>query len=167
MQEHVELRDILFENVDAILNLAPDPSQQQYVEPVSNTIAMAYAGRNEGYPGFLQAIYYNGDPAGIILIGRGPVQSNEPDVLQGYEYVYRIMGFFIDRNYQRKGIGKAALRLALEKVKEYPNAEQSPLYLQCRKENKPALSLYESFGFQYINGITIDTNYILARFPES
>ena len=93
--------------------MAPHPKQQKYVEPVSHTIALAFAGTNEGYPGFLQAIYYEGTPVGIILIGRGHVQDDEPEILQQYEYVYRVIGFFIDKNHQRKGIGKAAFKTAL------------------------------------------------------
>ena len=166
MQEQIELRDIMFDNVYSILNLAPDPSQQRFVGEVSKTIAVAFAGTNEGCPGFLQAIYYNEIPVGIILIGRASVEEDEPDVLQKYEYVYRLWDFFIDKNYQRKGIGKVALGLAFEKVKDYPKAEQSPLYLECHKDNKVALKLYESFGFQRIDDTFIDNNYVLIRFPK-
>ena len=167
MQEQIELRDIVFENVDSVLNLAPGQDQQQFVGPVSKTIAMAFAGNSEKYPGFLQVIYYNGTPVGIILIGRALVEDEESEILHKYKYVYRIMDFFIDRNYQHRGIGKAALRLALEKVKDYPDAGRSPLYLECHKENKVALLLYESFGFQIIESEVIGDNYVLVRFPEN
>jgi diamine N-acetyltransferase len=166
-EEKIELRDILFENVDSILKLAPDQSQQRFVGEVSKTIAIAFAGNNEGYPGFLKAIYYDGIPVGIILIGRAPVEEDELEILQEYEYVYRIWDFFIDKNHQRKGIGKVALKLAFEKAKEYPKAEQSPLYLECHKDNKVALILYESFGFQRIDGVFVNDNYVLIRFPRS
>ena len=166
MQEQIELKDIMFDNVYSILNLAPDPNQQQFVGEISKTIAVAFAGINEGCPGFLQAIYYNGIPAGIILIGRARVEEDEPEILQEYEYVYRLWDFFIDKNYQRKGIGKIALGLAFEKLKNYPKAEQSPLYLECHKDNKVALTLYKSFGFQRIDDVFIADNYVLIRFPQ-
>jgi len=166
MQEHIKLRDILFENVGSILDLAPSQNQHQFVGEVSKTIAMAFAGSNEGCPGFLQAIYYNETPVGIILMGRASVEEDEPEMLQEYQYVYRIWDFFIDKNYQRKGIGKVALGLALEKVKEYPNAKQSPLYLECHKDNEVALALYQSFGFQKIDNTLIGDNYVLIRFPK-
>ena len=166
MQEQVELRDIIFENVDSILNLAPEQNQQRFVEPVSKIIALAYAGINEKCAGFLQAVYYNGQPAGVILIGKSHVSEEEPDVLQKYEYAYRIVGFFIDKNYQRKGIGKAALRLALEKLKAYPESNNLPVYLECHIENKVALALYESFGFQNINVIFRDDYSVLICFPN-
>ena len=166
MKERIELKDILFHNVHEILSLSPDPSQQRFVGEVSKTIAMAFAGTNEGCPGFLQAIYYEESPVGIILIGRATVEEDEPEVLQKYEYVYRLWDFFIDKNHQRKGIGKVALGLALEKVKKYPEAEQSPLYLECHKDNKAAMAFYESFGFQRIKDIFIDENYVLICLPK-
>jgi len=160
------LRNILFENVESILSLSPSQSQQRFVGEVSKTIAIAFAGINEGCPGFLQAIYYDGVPVGIILIGRAIVEEDEPAVLRKYEYVYRIWDFFIDEKYQRKGIGKVALELAFEKVKAYPQAKQSPLYLECHNDNKVALKLYESFGFQRIEDACIDNHYVLVRFPK-
>ena len=166
MQEQIELKDIMFDNVYSILNLAPGESQERFVGTVPKAIAIAFAGNNEGYPGFLQAIYYNGTPVGIIHLGRAPIEEDEPEILQKYEYVYRLMEFLIDKNYQRRGIGKAALRLALEKVKDYPDAGQSPVYLECHKENTVALSLYESLGFQNTNIIFSDENYVLIRFPD-
>lgn len=165
-KEKIELKDIMFDNVDSILNLAPSENQQRFVGPVSKAIAMAFAGNNEGYPGFMQAIYYNDTPVGIINLGRAPVEDNEPEILQKYKYVYRLMEFLIDKNYQHKGIGRAALELALEKLKGYPDAEQSPVYLECHKENEVALKLYESFGFQNTNIIFSDDNYVLVRFPD-
>ena len=161
----VELRDIMFDNVYDILKLTPERSQQKLVEPVTETIATAFAGNNEKCSGFLSAIYNDGKPVGIILIGRGKVEDNEPDVLQKYKYVYRLSGFFIDKHYQHKGIGKTALKLAFEKLKEYPDAECSPMYLECKKENKIALDLYKSFGFENI-GVLINDEYVLIRFPE-
>lgn len=166
MKNHVELRDIVFENVDSVLSLAPEENQQQFVEPVSKTIAMAFAGINEGCPGFLQVIYFDEKPAGIILIGRSPVGEKESEVLQKFEYVYRLMGFFIDKQYQRKGIGKRSLTLALEKLKAYNKGEPLPVYLECHKENKIAISLYEAVGFKNTNILLSDDNYILIRFPD-
>lgn len=165
MQEQIELRDIMFANVYNILTLAPAPSQQRFVGEIAKTIAVAFAGINEGCPGFLQAIYYDEIPVGIILIGRAVVEEDEPKILQKYKYVYRLWDFFIDKNYQRKGIGRVALGLAFEKVNEYPEAEQSPLYLECHKDNIIALALYESFGFQRLDDTLIDDNHVLVRFP--
>ena len=166
MNEKIELKDIAFENVDSVLSIAPNENQQRFCEPVSRTIATAYAGINEGCPGFLKAIYYHGIPVGIILIGRSPVGEDEPEIIQKYEYVYRIWNLVIDKKYQRKGIGKAALKLALEETKKYPQAGQSPVYLECHIENNAALSLYESIGFQNVNFVYKDDYCVLICFPS-
>ena len=163
MKEKVELRNILFKNVYDVLNLSPNEEQQRFCEPVAKTIAMAFAGNNEGCPGFLQAIYHNETPVGIILVGRSPVGKSEPKVLRKYKYVYRIWNLLIDKNYQRKGIGKAALALAFEKLKEYPHALQLPMYLECHKDNTAALSLYKLLGFQSINFTYSDDYCVLIR----
>jgi len=165
MPEKIELKDILFGNVDSILRLSAEHNQQQYVEPVSKIIAIAFAGINEKCPGFLKAIYYDGQPAGMILIGKSPVSDEEPDAMQQYDYAYRIVEFFVDKCFQRKGIGKAALTLALEKLKTLPESENLPLYLECHKDNKPALSFYESFEFQRLDYIYEDDFCVLVRFP--
>ena len=161
----VELREIMFDNVYDILELSPKQNQRRFVQSAAEMIAMAFAGNNEKCPGFLSAIYNDGKPAGIILIGRSEVGKDEIDILRKYGYVYRIWGFFIDKNYQHKGIGKTSLKLAFEKLKEYPDAERLPLYLECKKENKIALLLYESFGF--INTrVLLGDDYVLIRLPE-
>ncbi len=126
---------------------------------------MAYAGINEGCPGFANAIYYDGNPVGLILVGQAPVCEHEPDTLKKYEYVYRIVGFLIDKNYQRLGIGRRALKLAIEKVSEYPLGDEVPLTLECHIQNKKALELYKEFGFTYI-GATCDRHHILAILPR-
>lgn len=159
----IELRNVTFENVDKILNIKSKFSQRKFVEKAAHTIAMAYVGVNEGYPGFLSAIYSDGVPVGLILIGIAPVGEHEPEVLRKYEHVYRILGFLVDKNYQNQGIGKRALKLVIEKIKE-KYEESLPIALECHMKNKGALSLYEFFGFNNI-GITGDSNYILARLP--
>lgn len=43
MQERVELRDIGFENVDSVLNLAPCQNQKRFVEQVSKTMHLRFS----------------------------------------------------------------------------------------------------------------------------
>lgn len=159
----VELRDILFYNVADILKLEPDPSQQKFVESVSYTIALAYAGINESCSGFASAIYFDEEPVGIILVGKIKIDKKEPKILQQYQYAYRLMGFFIDKKYQHKGIGKAALSLVLDKLIKYPDIKSSPLILEVHKENLVAIKLYESFGFINTGILLKDNNYILLK----
>lgn len=52
----VELRKLSFENVHDVLQLRVNDAQKNYVEEVSFTIALAYAGLMEGAFGELFAI---------------------------------------------------------------------------------------------------------------
>ncbi len=160
----VELRNITFENINQIINIKSKFRQRKFVEKSTHTIAMAYAGVMEGYPGFLSAIYNNDVPVGLILIGKAPVAEHEPEVLKKHEYVYRLLGFLIDKNHQNQGIGRRSLKLALEKIKEQQSEKPLPITLECHIKNKNALSLYEFFKFTNI-GKTGDNNYILALLP--
>ena len=161
----IELRDLTFENVNRIINIKRRFNQRIFVQKAGDTIAMAYAGVNEGYPGFLSAIYSDDVPVGLILIGKAPVADTEPEILKKYNYVYRVVGFLIDKNYQNQGIGRRAFNLALDKIKEHEHEENLPIALECHVKNKYALALYEFFKFKKI-GVTGDNNYILARLPK-
>ena len=161
----IELKDLTFENVNQIINIKRRFNQRKFVQKAGHTIAMAYAGINEGYPGFLSAIYNDDVPVGLILMGKAPVADTEPEILKKYNYVYRVVGFLIDKNSQNQGIGRRAFKLALDKIKEYEHEAALPIALECHVKNKYALALYEFFKFKKL-GITSDNNYILARLPE-
>ena len=161
----VLLRDLSFEAIDAVLRLHPGYDMQRFVEPVARTIALSLVGNNLGYPGFFQLICCDEVPVGIVLIGRAPVEAHEPAILQSFKYVYRLMGFFVDHRHQHKGIGRAALRLALEKLEAYPDGDRLPVYLECHQDNTAALSLYFSIGFNDIGALLDDGDRILVRLP--
>ena len=163
MEPMVELKPITFENLDRVLKLSPGEDQRHFVEPAYMTIALGYAGISEGYPGFVSAIYSGDEPVGIILIGRAPVGEGEPDVLQRYEYVYRLMGFFIDERHQRRGIGKRALELALLKLGEFEDGARWPLTLECKKDNLHAAQFYRAFGFVNTGTVYDGEDEVLVR----
>lgn len=161
----VELREITFENVNQIIKLKRKSNQKEFVEKAAVTISYAYAGINDGYPGFASAIYYDGQPVGIILIGRGPVGNSEPDILKQNENVYRLVGFLVDKNFQNRGIGREALKLALEKIKRYPEGDSLPITLECHENNVNAMRFYEAFGFMN-TGAKCGKNYVFVRLPQ-
>lgn len=161
----VELKDITFENINKVIKLKAKFYQRKFVEKPAVTLSFAYAGAQSGYPGFASAIYSDGEPVGIMLIGRGPVGNNEPDILKKNKYVYRLWGFLIGKHFQHRGIGWEALNLALKKVKDYPGGDSLPITLECYKRNKSAMKLYESSGFRN-TGYEYAGHYIFVRLPE-
>ncbi len=68
-----------------------------------------------------------------------------PDYIPGSYLVWRLM---IDQEYQGKGYGKEALRLALEYIKTKPCGDAECCWLSYEPENKAARELYSSFGFE-------------------
>ena len=53
----------------------------------------------------------------------------------------------IDKNYQRKGYGRAAMQQALELVRSFPCGESKYCWISYEPENEAARKLYASFGF--------------------
>ena len=53
----------------------------------------------------------------------------------------------IDKNYQGKGLGKEAVRLALEFINTFPCGTGEYCWLSYEAENDIARQLYSSFGF--------------------
>lgn len=161
----VTLTKLTFENYEKVLQLKPKESQKKFVEDWSTILANAYIGASENMDGRLCVIAYKNEPVGIALIGKAEVGKQEPAELQEYIYTYRIMGFFIDENYQNLGIGKKALELLLEKIKEYPNGDKLPVALEVKKDNKVAMKLYQSFGF-YDTGIRYEDDCAFVKLPD-
>ena len=161
----VTLTKLTFENYEKVLQLKPKESQKKFVEDWSTILAIAYIGASENMDGQLYVIAYENEPVGNALIGKGKVGKQEPVELQQYIYTYRIMGFFIDEKYQNLGIGKKALKLLIEKIKEYPDGDKLPVALEVKKNNEVAMKLYESFGF-YDTGIRYEDDCAFVKLPD-
>ncbi|MBR5364837.1 MAG: GNAT family N-acetyltransferase, partial [Clostridia bacterium] len=61
---------------------------------------------------------------------------------------YLLWRFMIDKEYQRNGYGKKALKLALDYIKTYPCGDAKCCWLSYEPENEVARKLYGSFGFE-------------------
>ena len=72
------------------------------------------------------------------------------------EDVYVIAGFMIDLDHQRKGYGKKAMQILINKIKK--DKSHSKISLNVDEDNVVAIKLYESLGFkmQGISYFTID-----------
>ena len=70
--------------------------------------------------------------------------EDAPDVATGNYNLWRLM---IDKNYQHKGYGRQAVKLALDFIKTYPCGPAEYCWLSYEPENQIAKELYASFGF--------------------
>lgn len=75
------------------------------------------------------------------------------------------MGFFIDYKYQNQGIGKKALKLALNKIEGFQDGKTIPTALEVKEENNSAIKLYEYFEF-YDTGTRYGNDCAFVRIPN-
>ena len=126
----IYLKDVTSENWKISLEVAPN--QKTYVADKTTLLARAYAYRHAQSYAFL--IYHNETPVGMGLYY---------DCAEMQCYVFSQL--FIDKRYQGKGYGLAAVKLVLESLRQDGRYDKVSI---CYKEgNTSAKHLYEKFGF--------------------
>jgi ribosomal protein S18 acetylase RimI-like enzyme len=71
--------------------------------------------------------------------------ETDPAGNENTELCYRIAGFMIFEKYQRKGYGKKAMELLINKIKA--DKTHNKISLNVHEENTAAIKLYASLGF--------------------
>jgi len=111
----VSLREITEDNRAAVEALAVTEGQSRYVASVSKSLQDA-----EEYPDarpWYRAVYVDDEPVGFIMIADG-ITVDDPTYVGPY-YLWRLL---VDRRFQRRGYGTAALNLVVEHVRTRPDA---------------------------------------------
>ena len=110
------------------------PEQSGYIESVKD--CMQEADQLDDWNPV--CIIHNGTIVGFAMYGRI------------HEEKYTRLWFdrlLIDKNYQGRGYAKKAMKIILQKMAEqYPHTD---IFLSVYEENHVAISLYQSFGFQF------------------
>jgi diamine N-acetyltransferase len=127
----VEFRPVTKENYVECLELQVADSQSTYVGSNMKSLAQAFVFQDTAFP---FAVY-----AGDLMVGF--VLLSFRDATRGD--VWRLM---IDKQYQRKGHGRAALLASIGYLKE--NYRPSGIFLTFDPANSNAEKLYESVGFK-------------------
>lgn len=131
--DKIKLARIDESNFIEAFNLRLDDGQERFVSHPIRSLAQAY-------------VYYNQCcPFGIYLDDRmiGYVM-----VIYDYELgEYNIWHMMLDKKYQHKGYGQAAMEKCLSYIKTKPFGPSSKVVLTCNKDNVGALHLYDKFGF--------------------
>lgn len=127
----VYLEEITPDNWRTGLQVRED--QKRYVSDAPGILARAYAYRESRSRARL--IYVDDKPVGMLLY-YDLAQLGSYDLSQ----------FFIDRNFQRKGYGEQAMRLALEEMRR--DGQYSGVDLCYIEGDEAARRLYEKLGFQ-------------------
>jgi diamine N-acetyltransferase len=139
----IKLEEVNSSNYEAVCNLDVTDDQQEYV--ASNMWSLIESHYNQGHT--CRAIYRNDEPVGFFMW-----------VLENREKV-SIWRFMVDQRYQKMGIGRAALDLALSQIKADKAIKEIEI---CYKpQSHVAKDFYSSFGFQEV-GLDKDGEDMLA-----
>jgi len=82
----------------------------------------------------MRAIYADEEPAGFILTHEDPAEET-----------YYLWRFMVDERYQRRGVGRRAMELLLERWRARGAAAAT---LSVIPTNPGAITFYESLGFR-------------------
>jgi Acetyltransferases, including N-acetylases of ribosomal proteins len=110
--------------------LSVDSDQNTFV--ASNLLSVA---QSKVYEYLIPAVIcLKGDPIGFLLYGQDPESERV--------YIVRLM---IDRQFQRKGYGKIATRLLIERLKDEFHTDE--IFLSIVPANHLAARMYQALGF--------------------
>ena len=143
----IRLEKISAKNVWDLLKLNVSEEQKSFVAANDTSVIEAYLAVTSGGRAFPFGIYDDDLPVGFCMIGYGTDDSWEdaPAVAKDSYNIWRLM---IDRRYQGRGYGKAAMRLILDFIAAGPCGPADLCWLSYEPENTAAKALYAGFGFR-------------------
>ena len=91
-------------------------------------------------------IYDDDTPVGFLMVGydTDDYWDDAPAIAKGNHNLWRLM---IDEQYQDKGYGKEAVRLALDFVRTWPCGNADYCWVSYEPKNSVARKLYRFFDF--------------------
>ncbi len=134
------LEEVTRDNWHAALVLGVTPEQQRFVADSAPIAAIALAKayvRPAGLVWLPYAFSCDGTMVGFAQLAYQPESADD----------YWMFHFFIDQRFQRQGLGKQALQLFLDRVREQ-HAHAQALQLTVHPDNAPAQRLYLRAGFE-------------------
>ncbi len=146
VMEMLRLEKVTAKNVWDILKLRVEDSLKEFV--ASNDVSMieAYTTITGNGYAFPFGIFDDDTLVGFLMIGydTDDYWDDAPEIAKGSYNLWRLM---IDKNYQHRGYGKGAVRLALDFIRTFPCGKAECCWLSYEPENTVAKKLYSSFGF--------------------
>ncbi len=136
MNPDVTLREITRDTVRVITELVVAPEQDQFVAPNAVSLAQALFEPKAWY----RAVYLGDEPAGFVMLEDPSLTPPMP--LDADLWIWR---FMVDRRFQRRGVGSAALRQVIAHARGKGCFQR--LLLSYVPRPGSAEPLYRAFGF--------------------
>lgn len=141
----IQFKEITNANIWKVCALEPFEEQKDFVAENIQSLAEAYATRNEGNNALPLAVYDDDDLVGFVMIGKGTVgEENESDLIRENYSLWRLM---IDKSYQGRGLGKQTIDAAVALIRTFPFGEAKRVWLSYEPENTRARDIYRKYGF--------------------
>lgn len=157
----VTLRKITADNLWQIVALEVAEDQRHFVADNTRSILEAYAAISGGGTALPLGVYAGETPVGFVMLSYGCEDwPDAPAIAHNNYCLWRLM---IDRRFQGRGYGRAALAEALCYVRTLPFGSAECCWLSYEPENTVAAKLYHSFGFRETG--EWDEDEIIAALP--
>lgn len=143
----MEFKEITNKNIWKVCLLEVKDDQKDFVAENMQSLAEAYATRNEGNVALPYGIYVDNTLVGFIMIGKGTVgNENESDTIKNNYSIWRLM---IAKDYQHKGYAVEALNKAIKMMRndEFKLGKAEYVWLSYEPENTNARRIYLKYGF--------------------
>lgn len=141
----IRFEEITNANIWKVCALEPFEEQKDFVAENIQSLAEAYATRNESNNALPLAVYNDADLIGFVMIGKGTVgNENESELIRENYSLWRLM---IDKRYQGRGLGRQTLDAAIDLIRTFPFGEAKKVWLSYEPENTRARDMYRKYGF--------------------
>ncbi len=141
----IQLKEITNANIWKVCMLEPFDEQKEFVAENMQSLAEAYATRNEGNNVLPLAVYRDEDLIGFVMIGKGTVgNENESELIKENYSLWRLM---LDKKYQGQGLGKQTMDAVMALIRTFPFGKAKKVWLSYEPENAHAREIYRKYGF--------------------
>ena len=131
-------------NLDKAHMIDRSDISEDFVDTVDTIMKLTDYGVRNKCVGHTFLVSIGDTPVGVILLGEAiPWETDPPEVKE--TPFYRLMGFVVDKDYRRQGLGKIILEETIRRV--YSEFGERPIVLGCHKDNFKAAAFYERHGF--------------------
>lgn len=131
--DHITLQKVDESNFIPCFDLELNDWQKEFVSHPVRSLAQAYVYYGQCTP---FAVFSGSRVVGYLMV-----------IYDYDEETYNIWHLMIDRKYQGKGFGRAAMALALEYIRTKPFGPSDLVLLTVNPQNSAACALYRTLGF--------------------